>query len=133
MAIVVKTSPVVPIDVEITPIVSLGVSIVPPIPVAPTRVQIVATFTDLNGNLFDPQIVIFQSIFTPGTIGLLPIKTMFTFGATSDISHLSTGTYAVVMLLGVAGKLNLSWQSTAVGEENVSEQVVVVTSQTVVA
>lgn len=95
-----------------------------------TRTRFNASFTR-NGVTVDPQIVLYDSVFTAATVGVDVVETSFVYGATSDIVRTAVGVYYVEVLTDAPGKYKFTWRSVAFGEELVQEQIVNVVARTV--
>lgn len=99
--------------------------------IAPSRSRLVALFTQV-GVVFDPQVVTYESVFVPSTVGAEKTTSAYTFGVGTAVVRDGVGSYYVELLFDVPGKLKFTWRSTAWGEEVTVEEIVNVVPRTVV-
>jgi hypothetical protein len=82
--------------------------------------------------LFDPQVVLFASTFTPATFGVPETQLAYEFGVNAEIVQEAVGIYYVEQLFETTGMVKFTWRSTAWGEERVVEEICKVNARTVV-
>jgi len=102
-----------------------------------TRARLQMTFKrdigDGNGpQPFDPQVILFTSTFTPGSVGLPQTKEALQYGVDADVVRLSQGIYYVQRLLDTIGTLKFTYRSTAWGEELNMEEICKVAARSVI-